>query len=204
MRYPRFSPDGSRIAFTTRSAAPDGDLRDERRRPEPDPDRPTTASTTSTGSFSPDGSKIVFIGGRSPDDDVIWVMSADGQNQCELTMNPARGRHPELVPRRPENRVPRGTAQRRQIWVMNADGENQTPLIDDPSERTPAFSPDGRRSCSAASLGGNLQIFVMSADGLGRGPLTRRDGERDSGPTGSRSTRPRSMSPPASRSRQRR
>ena len=65
---------------------------------------------------------------------------------------------------------------------MNADGSSPTRLtntggrVSDPSyqsvDENPAWSPDGRRIYFDSSRDGNLDVYVMNADGSGQTRLT--------------------------------
>ena len=56
---------------------------------------------------------------------------------------------------------------------MNADGSDQTNLTIHPGEVDfPAWSPDGARIAFYSSRDGNLEVYVMNADGSGSTRLT--------------------------------
>ena len=55
------------------------------------------------------------------------------------------------------------------IWVMNADGTNPLQLTTDPLlERSPSWSPDGRKIVFTRGERAGSEIFVMNADGTGQ------------------------------------
>ena len=78
------------------------------------------------------------------------------------------------------------------IYEMNADGNAQRRLTDtesDPStpaglffQVEPSWSPDGKRIAFASGRSGNLDVFVMNADGTGTSKLTSEEGD-DQHPT---------------------
>ncbi len=53
-----------------------------------------------------------------------------------------------------------------EIYVMNADGRDQTRLTNNSTEdRTPVWSPDGRRLAFISNRQGSFDIYVMNANG---------------------------------------
>ena len=61
---------------------------------------------------------------------------------------------------------------------MNADGSNVTRLTNHPeSDRSPAWSPDGRRIAFTSDRDGNDDIYVMNADGSNVTRLTNHPAE---------------------------
>jgi TolB protein len=143
--FPDFSADGTKIAFTATpagSAAPDVSVVDL-------DSGDVTRLTTSPAfdgypAWSPDGSKIVFLSGRSGRNQV-WLMNADGSSQERLTFDAlpkdqlpdwsSDGSQIAYV----EKTAPTGGA----IWVMNAGGSNQHPLTSGADYLGSAWSPDG-------------------------------------------------------------
>ena len=56
---------------------------------------------------------------------------------------------------------------------MNADGSGKTRLTDNSADdKTPIWSPDGRRIAFTSNRDGNFEIYVMNADGSGQTRLT--------------------------------
>ena len=77
------------------------------------------------------------------------------------------------------------TALTFEVWVMNADGSRQRSLTPrgpdlraglDDQNRTPSWSPDGRRIAFVSERDGQAEIYVMNADGSGQRNLTRTRG----------------------------
>jgi beta-N-acetylhexosaminidase len=62
-----------------------------------------------------------------------------------------------------------GNGVRSDIYLANLDGGNLDNLTRSASidERVPAWSPDGSRVAFAADRAGNLDVYVMQADGMG-------------------------------------
>ena len=120
----------------------------------------------------------------------VWVMKPDGSAQRRLTnggvpgcgqerdhaLSPD-GRQIAFVSHEPD--PPRlGPGNPREIYVMNLDGSGQRELTpdDDASEKSPAWSPDGRQIAFFAT-----GLRVVNADGSGLRKLTR-TGWGDSAP----------------------
>jgi TolB protein len=102
-------------------------------------------------SFSPDGSKILFVSNR--DDNLeIYVMNRDGSNQKRLTYTDEDESCPSFSP---DGRAVVFSSTRSKpvrydlgsdcVWVMNANGTSPRPLTLALAEAdTPSWSPDGR------------------------------------------------------------
>src|SRR5262249_26025271 len=95
---PIFSPDGRSIAFSSLEKGQtllwvmDGDGRNRRKLTDADREelRQYAASLSGTFSFSPDGSRIVFVYGNrgdfTPDDrNYVWIIGTDGKGLKRLT-----------------------------------------------------------------------------------------------------------------------
>ena len=121
--------------------------------------------------WSPDGSRLVFFSHREPDgtddaDAEIFVMSATGAEQTQLTFNEV------------EDQVPMWTADGRivwsrrsgpgqwDIWMMNPDGSGQRRVTSfDGAELWPSPSPQGGRIAFSSNHGDGLfRIFVFRLD----------------------------------------
>ena len=65
---------------------------------------------------------------------------------------------------------------------MSADGSAQTRLTDNPAfDRSPVWSPDGKRIAFVSDRDMNMEIYVMNADGSGQANLTN-DPAHDTSP----------------------
>jgi Tol biopolymer transport system component len=170
---PAWSPDGTRIAFSTNR---DGNVEIYVMNADGgNPVRLTTSPTAQDRSpaWSPDGTRIAFVsdvGGGTH----IYVMNADGTNQVRLTNNAGPDYDPEWAP--DGKRIAftsnwEGTAG---IWLVNADGTGATRLTSSSyGDAQPTWAPDGSRiAFSARPTPGTSAIFAVNADGSGRVRVT--------------------------------
>ncbi|MFL6228095.1 MAG: kelch repeat-containing protein [Pyrinomonadaceae bacterium] len=188
---PAFSPDGTRIAFTSNR---DGNAEIYVMNADGSNQVRLTsvARADRTPAWSPDGSKIAFLSRRdatvNPQTGTInfqiYVMNADGSNQTRLTNDSAGDGHPAFSP--DGTRIAftsRRDGGRTHIYLMNPDGTGQTQLLPNPEttleEAQPSWSPNGTR---LLFTGGDLddgtgniassKIYSMRADGSDAVQLT--------------------------------
>ncbi|MCH8346287.1 MAG: PD40 domain-containing protein, partial [Chloroflexi bacterium] len=153
-REPAWSPDGSKIAFSSDRDrnneiyvinADGTGLKNLTNSPDSDT-RPV---------WSPDGSKIAFVGGG------IYVVNADGTGLTNLTTySPGANGSPVWSPDGSRIAFLSDRGGSREIYVMNADGTGLVRLHNAWTE-PPTWSPDGT-AVAFVSAGG---IYLMSADG---------------------------------------
>ncbi len=149
---PAFSPDGGRIAFTSRRESQGSLVNDEIFVMDPrdldgDGNGDNLARITFTSgenefqpAYAPDGRRVAFTSSQNGNE--IYVMDADGTNRVRLTNNPARDARPAFSPRGDRiaftsNRPgPDGFADD-EIYVMDAadrdgdgNGDNLTQVTD--------------------------------------------------------------------------
>jgi len=184
---PRYSPDGSRIAF----------VHDAGGRGEIFVMNEDGAAAVSTGNgdfcdrdpvWAPDGHSIAFMSDREGDWD-IWVMDADGGKQRRLAGNAGLDRAPAWSPNGRQVAWESHASGMPTIWVCDAQGHTSRPVIapDEPPKMEavigpgqrketirpeyadntfyltdPVWSPDGERIAARAMGGG---VVVLKANG---------------------------------------
>jgi Tol biopolymer transport system component len=124
---PRYSPDGSRVAFV-HDAGGRGQIYVMK-------DDGSGAINLSHNDFcdrfpvwSPDGTRIAFLSDRTGDWDV-YTMDPDGSGQKLLAGNPGVDRAPAWSPDGKQVAWESYTSGMPSIWVCDADGKNSRPLI---------------------------------------------------------------------------
>ena len=173
---PKWSPDGKRLALTSTDGSPDGmtdvcvmDIEGNQLK-----NLTQSPGIDEVGSWSADGSKIVFFSNRDGNGE-IYVMGSNGRKQVNLTNHPALDAAPTWSPDGTKiafhsNRE----GGQDDIYVMNPDGANVVNLTRHLLEdRAPAWSPDGRWiAFHAFQVGQRPDIYVMDGNGDNRAQLT--------------------------------
>jgi Tol biopolymer transport system component len=140
---PSFSPDGSRIAFTSDIAEPGVNLdvyvinRDGSglRRLTTDP------AIDAEADWSPDGRKLVFNSDRDGDHE-LYVMDTAGRHVRQLTRNRATDRQPDWSPTGRRIAYASDASGADDIWVADADGRRPRNLTNDPDfDERPSWGP---------------------------------------------------------------
>ena len=183
---PKWSPDGKQLALTSTDGSPDGltdvcvmDIEGNRFK-----NLTQWLGIDEVGSWSADGSKIVFFSNRDGNGE-IYVMDSNGKNQFNLTNHPALDAAPTWSPDGTKIAFHSNREEGQDdIYVMNSDGDNVVNLTRHPWEdRAPAWSPDGRWiAYHSFRFGKRPDIYVMDANGEKRWQLTA-DPASDTDPT---------------------
>jgi Tol biopolymer transport system component len=132
----------------------------------------------SVGSWSPDGSKLVFSGDREGNSE-IYVIGSNGANLQRLTSNNYPDYSPVWSP--DGNRIVFNSARdgNNEIYVMNSDGSNLVRLTSnvDINDHSPSWSPDGNKIVFVSDRNsGAHHIFAMNSDGSSVIQLTNSTG----------------------------
>lgn len=141
-------------------------------------------------SFSPDGSRIVFVSTRDSaagnvGGEEIYVMNADGSQPRRLTNNrEIVDDQPSFSPdgtrivfRSDRDRDPGLPARGNfEIYVMSVDGSTATRVTRtgvSAADITPTWEPSGRKIAFASNRAGNFDIYTVNPDGSSVTRLTR-------------------------------
>jgi len=160
--HPRYSPDGSRIAFTgsVPGAGPEifamnADGTGVTR-------LTFTANVSSQPSWSPDGSKIAFKSGGNNGVGAVWVMDANGGNQKQVAACAPPGcQHPKWNPVTNEIAVERIDGSG--IFVIDATTGAQTGYIPGSViDMMPTWSKDGLRIIFSSMRSQNATFDLFS------------------------------------------
>jgi serine/threonine-protein kinase len=174
---PRFSPDGTRVAFGVSAGQ---DLSDASDLWVLDVARGARTRVTFTGNnrFNPiwtrDGTRLTFADSALISNRILWTL-ADGSGKPEVLLDggPAR--------RFPTSWSPdahtlayyvggTGTGNSRDLWMLRVDGDKRTPIpfVETPfEERGAIFSPDGRWVAYVSDKSGQNDIYARPYPGPG-------------------------------------
>jgi serine/threonine protein kinase/Tol biopolymer transport system component len=172
--FPRFSPDGSRVAYGV-SAGPDLE------RPSDlwvlDVARGSRTRVTFTGNnrFHPiwtrDGTRLTFADGIGATNRLLWTL-ADGSGGLLTLMDADARRFPTSWSRdgRTLAFYVGGVNSSRDVWMLHRDGDQwtPTPFVETPfEERGAIFSPDGRWVAYVSNKSGQNHIYARPYPGPG-------------------------------------
>ncbi len=132
------------------------------------------------GSYSPDGSHILFTSMRDGDPE-IYEMDADGKNPRRITKSPGYDGGPFYSPdgKRIVYRSDRKGDDLLQLYVNNVEGTDERPLTNNRDVNWgPYFFKDSRHIIYATSRQGhqNYELYLIDADTGADERITFRDG----------------------------
>jgi serine/threonine-protein kinase len=174
--FPRFSPDGSRIAY---GVSPGTDLGTDADLWVLDVARAARTRVTFTGNnrFYPiwtrDGRRLTFADGVGPTNRLLWTL-ADGSGKPETLLDVGTRRYPTSWA--PDGRTLAfyqgsaggGTNNSRDLWMLHLDGDKPTtvPFVETPfEERGAIFSPDGRWVAYVSDKSGQNDVYARPYPG---------------------------------------
>jgi eukaryotic-like serine/threonine-protein kinase len=177
--YPRFSPDGTTVAFV-RLLSNVAYVQDVHlvRIAGGEPKRLTFDNTSIGGlDWTPDGAYIVFSSDRLGGNGRLWKVSASGGAPEPLSVG--QGGASSLTLSRDGRRLAyTQTSQNVNIWryeVAQGIGRTAPPtklIASTEQDVSPDFSPDGKRIVFASTRSGPLEIWVCESDGSNARQLT--------------------------------
>ena len=169
-RAPRWSSDGTKIAFTASFNGPGIYVMDE---DGSNVVKMTSSATDFAPTWSPDGTKIAFRSssreGQTGDDE-IYVVDVGSRAVTQLTSNSEGDYDPAWSPDGTKIAFWGRRALSLSIWVMDPDGANQTKLTD---FRFDAHSPEWSPDSSTIAFVDGTDMYLMARDGSNVRSLTR-------------------------------
>ena len=186
-RYPAWSPDGSRLAFSSfRTGGWEIFVVDTDclAAPETCPDRLTQITNDDSGNilpvWSPDGTRFAFNSKASGNWD-IYTMAINGTDIRPVTTHPENDLSPTWSPDGSQIALESNRDGNVEVYVVAADGAGTPRNITNLSwanDHGPAWTPDGQQLVFYSNREGNWDLFATSLDGQTVTNLTQTS-ERD-------------------------
>jgi Tol biopolymer transport system component len=160
---PAFSPDGRRIIYYSWndngffSMAPDGG---DRR-------RISSSTEDSYPAWSPDGTRIAFSLFENRYN--IWIMNADGSGRTKIIDG---GEQPSWSPDGSRIVYKGCMGANCGLMVADSNGGNKRLISRNANDSSPSWSPGGGYILFTSDRSGNLDVWMMRADGSDPRPLT--------------------------------
>jgi eukaryotic-like serine/threonine-protein kinase len=175
---PRLSPDGQRVAVSTRDIRQVWSYDIARGALSP----VTVDGQSNYGIFAPDGKRVVFRSGAAGGEDNLYWKAADGSGPVDRLTTSARSQTPASW-------TPDGTTLafveegdstgffQFDIWVLSAgDRKTRAVIHTAANEMTPEFSPDGRWLAYVSNESGRHEVYVQPYPGPGERHLISTNG----------------------------
>ncbi len=175
------SPDGTQIAFVS---SRDGDLEIYVMNADGSGQTQLTSNSAidSLPSWTADGTRITFTSFRDGNME-LYSMNPDGSGQTRLTNSASQEYGPVWSPDGSKMALVSTITGNADIFVANADGTGGTQLtnhsaadgytvLSGVSHFGLSWSPDGSKIVFISTRDGNLEVYVMNADGSGQTRLT--------------------------------
>lgn len=165
-KEPAWSPDGTRIVFSSRSDANRSDIWVIQK----DGTGQTRLTSDLSGNWepawSPDGTKIAFVSDRLGSND-IWIMNADGSAPRRVTSLTSQENHPSFSPNGSEI-VFSNTVDQAALKIVKVDGTGLRTLTSGGAKDwNPEWSKSGIVFSADRTSPGISKIWQIQADGSG-------------------------------------
>ena len=156
-RYPRISPDGSRVAVDMRDQESDIWIWDFAR-------ETLTRLTFAPGGdllpvWTPDGRQVAFASNRDGTFDLYWK-AADGTGAVERLTESENNQFPYAFTPDGKQLVFLEVGQNRDLGVLSLEGSSEPLLATEFAERNAEISPDGRWLAYESNASGQNEIYV--------------------------------------------
>jgi serine/threonine-protein kinase len=166
---PRLSPDGQRVAVSTREPRQVWSYDIARGALSP----VSVDGQSGYGIFAPDGKRVVFRSGAAGGEDNLYLRAADGRGAVDRLTTSARSQTPGswspdgTTIAFMEEGVSAGFFQF-DIWVVSIGDRKTRAVIETAAnEITPEFSPDGKWLAYASNESGRHEVYVQPYPGPG-------------------------------------